>query len=316
MRWLYWMSVGMVTLALVGCASASSTPAATPMVEADRDTTLEAKLFGQPKPGLTPEPFLLDVLAADGHGDHNLHSSVYASPDGQELYFTVQSLASSQLTIWFVAWEGGRWSLPQVAPFSGTYDDNCAAFSADGQRFYFTSNRPSSGVGEPEETSGIWFVERTRAGWSEPRYVGSPTDLDRDEGTLYFGAILEGGQGGHDVYRLRFVGGRYGRPENLGEPINSALSEYAVLTAPDERFLILYRFDRADKAASGLYASFHLPDDTWTEPVYLDDRLGLDFGFDASLSPDGKILFLLDRGTGVYWVDAGVLDELREGGAL
>jgi hypothetical protein len=130
---------------------------------------------------------------------------------------------------------------------------------------------------------------------------------------LYFGAILEGGQGGYDVYRLRFVDGSYGTPENLGELVNSAMSEYAVLTAPDERFLILYRFDRADKAGSGLYVSFHLPSDVWTEPVSLDDRLGLELGFDASLSPDGETLLLLDRGIGVYWVDVGVLDELREG---
>jgi hypothetical protein len=311
MRWLHWMVVGMVTLTMAGCASAASTPAATPAIAADRGKTLEAETFGQPRPGLTPEPFLPDILAEDSHGDFRLHSSVYSSPDGQELYFTYQSMASSQLTIWSMAWEGGRWSLPQVAPFSGAYDDNCAAFSADGQRFYFTSNRPLSGAGEPEETSGIWFVKKTSAGWSEPRYVGSPTNLDRDEGPLYFGAILEGGQGGHDVYRLRFVDGRYGTLENLGRSVNSVLSEYAVLTAPDERFLILYRFDQADKAASGLYASFHLPDDTWTEPVYLDDSLGLGLGFDASLSPDGKILFLLDRGAGVYWVDVGVLELLR-----
>jgi hypothetical protein len=311
MKWLHWVAVGMVALALVGCAAASPTPAATPETEVDRETPLESEIFGLPRPELTPEPFLSDILSDDELKDHHLHSSVYALPGGQELYFTYQSIASSQLTIWYIAQEDGAWSSPRVAPFSGTYDDNCAAFSVDGQRFYFRSNRPLSGAGEPEEMSGIWFVERTSAGWSGPRYVGSPADLDRDEGTLYFGAILEGGQGGYDVYRLRFEGGRYGTPKNLGEPVNSALSEYAVLTAPDERFLILYRFDQADKAASGLYASFHLSDDTWTEPVYLDDRLGLDFGFDASLSPDGKALFLLDRGTGMYWVDAGVLELLR-----
>jgi hypothetical protein len=311
MRWLHRIVVGMVTLAVVGCASALSTPAAVPAIAADRGKTLEAQTFGQPRPGLTPEPFLPDILAEDSHDGLRLHSSVYVSPDGQELYFTYQSLASSQLTIWFIAQEDGAWSRPRVTPFSGAYDDNCAAFSVDGQRFYFTSNRPLSGAGEPEKASSIWFVERTGAHWSEPQHVGSPTDLDRDEGPLYFGAILEGGQGGYDVYRLRFEGGRYGAPENLGEPVNSALSEYAVLTAPDERFLVLYRFNQADKSTSGLYASFHLPDDTWTEPVCLDDSLGLELGFDTSLSPDGKILFLLDRGAGVYWVDVGVLELLR-----
>jgi len=308
---LHWVTVSMVALALAGCAAALSTPAATPATEADQETALKDKVLGQPKPGLTPEPFLPDILAGDGRDGHHLHSSVYFSPDGQELYFTHQNRESSQLTILFMAQKGGAWSRPRVAPFSGTYDDNCAAFSADGQRLYFTSNRPLSGEGEPDKAFGIWFVERAGGEWSDPRYAGSPAGLDRDEGTLYFGAVLDGGRGGYDVYRLKFADGRYGTPENLGGPVNTALSEYAVLTAPDERFLILYRFDRANKAASGLYATFHLAGDTWTEPVTLDDHLGLALGFDASLSPDGKYLFLLDRGIGVYRVDAGVLELLR-----
>jgi hypothetical protein len=67
MRWLHWIVVGMVTLAVVGCASALSTPAAVPATTADRGKTLEAQTFGQPRPGLTPEPFLPDILAEDSH---------------------------------------------------------------------------------------------------------------------------------------------------------------------------------------------------------------------------------------------------------
>jgi hypothetical protein len=158
----------------------------------------------------------------------------------------------------------------------------------------------------------VWFVERTTGGWSEPKHVGSPTDLERDEGTLYFGAALEEGHGGSDVYRIQYVEGRYSEPENVGTPINTAADEYVVLTAPDERYLVLYRHDRTDTACSGLYVCFALSDGTWAEPIYVDDSLGLVLGFDASLSPDGQILFLLDRGAGVYWVDAGVLDSFVE----
>jgi hypothetical protein len=104
------------------------------------------------------------------------------------------------------------------------------------------------------------------------------------------------------------VDGHYTPPENLGEPINTDLSEYAVLTAPDESFLIYYRFHQAKKADSGLYVSLRQLDDVWTEPVSLDDKLGLGWGFDASLSPDGRYLFLLDRGVGVYWVEADAIE--------
>lgn len=264
--------------------------------------------LGQPRPGLALEPFAPQVFADDGTFGLHLHTSVYFSTDGHEVYFTHQALEPLQLTILFMRQENGVWSQPQVAPFSGIYDDNCAAFSADGQRLYFTSNRPLSAGGEPEEASGIWFVERANAGWSEPRYIGSPTNLDRDEGTLYVGAALEDSRGGYDVYRFKYVDGQYAAAENVGEPINTHLSESVVLTAPDESFLIYYRFHRANKADAGLYVSLRLPGKAWSEPVHLDDKLGLDWGFDASLSPDGRYVFLLDRGVGVYWVDADVLE--------
>jgi hypothetical protein len=257
---------------------------------------------------LTPAPFaeaVLDVL-----GSH-LHTSVYLDPGGREAYFTHQDAESLQLTIWTMEYQGGEWSELRVAEFSGQYDDNCAAFSADGQRLYFISNRPLGQDAALQPWPSVWFVERTEAGWSEPRHVGSPTDLDRDEGTLYFGASLPGGYGGSDVYRSRFVDGRYTELENVGMPVNTAADEQVALADPRGRYLILYRFERADKARAGLYASFALPGDGWSEPTYLDDDLGLAWGFDASLSPDGRTLFLLDRRVGVFWVDASVLDLFR-----
>jgi hypothetical protein len=246
-----------------------------------------------------------------------LHTSLFFSPNGQEVYFTHQSVEPLKLTILFMRQENGAWSDPQVAPFSGRYDDNCELLSSDGQRLYFTSNRPLRGSGEPEEEFGIWFVERGTAGWSEPRHLRSPVDLDRNEGPLYFSAILEGGQGDYDAYRCRFVAGHYTEPENLGAPPNTGVSDTVVLAAPDESFLILYRFSSTDKSVRGLHLSFRNPDDSWTETIYLDRRLGLrNLGFDASLSPDGQYLFVLDRGEGIYWVDATLLAQLGAGAKL
>lgn len=315
MKMKLFLLTSVLALALIGCASGlPSTATLAPAMATPPPTQLvgvfEGEYLGQPRPGLTLEPFAPDMFSDGGHLNLHLHTSVYFSPDGQEVYFTHQALEPPKLTILFMRQENGVWSQPQVAPFSGTYDDNCAMFSRDGRRFYFTSNRPLSGNGEPQEDAGIWFVEKGDTGWSEPRPINSPTDIDRDEGTLYFSAVLEGGQGSHDVYRLRFVDGRYVEPENLGEPINTDVSDYAVLTAPDESYLILYRFSPTDRAVRGLHVSFRYPDDSWSETIHLDKRLGLqELGFDASLSPDGRVLFLLDRGVGIYWIDAQVLER-------
>jgi hypothetical protein len=283
-RWLCRTFVWVVAVACVGCALTHATSE------------------------LVPEPFAEEALGAVGP---HLHTSVYLAPDGQEAFLTVQDPRTLQLTILVMERKAGAWNEPRAASFSGAYDDNCAAFSADGRRLYFTSNRPVDGEGAASKWPSVWTVERVGRDWSEPRHVGSAMDVDRDEGTLYFGAELPGGQGGSDVHRIRFVEGRYGEPENVGAPINTAADEYVALAAPEERFLIVYRYDRVDKSQSGLYASFAQLDGTWSEPAFLDDRLGIEWGFDASLSPDGETLFLLDRGVGVYRVDRAVLDSFR-----
>jgi hypothetical protein len=93
--------------------------------------------------------------------------------------------------------------------------------------------------------------------------------------------------------------------------VNAAAEEVQSCAAPDGSYLIFYRFDPANRAASGLYLTFHHPDDAWTPPVPMDDELGLTSSFAASLSPHGKYLFLLDRGLGIYWVDTQVVESFR-----
>ena len=57
---------------------------------------------------------------------------------------------------------------------------------------------------------------------------------------------------------------------------------------------------------------FKRTDGSWSDPISLKDRLSLK-GTDllgGCLSPDGKYLFLLDD-MDIYWVKAGVIDDLR-----
>ncbi len=55
------------------------------------------------------------------------------SPDGQEVYYTLQAPAGGLQTILFVRKQpDGTWSAPEVAPFSGRYADLEPCFSPDG----------------------------------------------------------------------------------------------------------------------------------------------------------------------------------------
>ena len=64
------------------------------------------------------------------------------SPDGQEIYFTVDDLKSRIALISFIKKTKDGWSDPQSVAFTGKYRDLEAAFSPDGKRLYFVSNRP------------------------------------------------------------------------------------------------------------------------------------------------------------------------------
>jgi hypothetical protein len=274
---------------------------------------LEGEYLGQPKPDLTPEPFAAQVFSVDGRFGLHLHSSLFFSPDGYEVYFMNQNVETFELVPMFMIQEDGVWSEPRIAPLHGVPSHvTSLVFSRDWSRLYLYSSPPEESGKAGEDDAGFWLMERREYGWSEAQRVGPPRGIDRNEGTLYFSALLEGGQGSYDVYRVRFVDGRYTEPGNLGEVINTEGEEYFSCVPADERFLIFYRFIEGSKSASALYVTFQDTEDAWSEPVRLDEVLGLESGFYASLSPDGKYLFLLDRGDGVYWVDARVLDSLRE----
>jgi Tol biopolymer transport system component len=235
--------------------------------------------------------------------DYELNAAF--TPDGRTVYFTKSTTNLGFWTIVVSHFRNGAWTTPEVAPFSGQYSDADPFVSPDGKRLFFISRRPVPGFSRREPH--IWFVERTSAGWSEPKNV---TILNGDsgeyypsvaaDGTLYFAAIRPGGKGRNDLYRSRIVDGAYQAPENLGEPLNSPLNEGDTVVAPDQSFLIVTITGRPDDmGASDLYISEH-KDGAWSAPRHLGPKVNSKaLEFCPILSPDGKYLFFTSaRGFG------------------
>src|SRR5262249_25511828 len=159
------------------------------------------------------------------------------SPDGSTFYFVKSTPDANFWTIVFSRFADGKWSAPQVAPFSGQYSDADEFITADGQRMFFISRRPVSPEISPTAPGklDIWVVDKTDAGdWGEPKNLGRPVNSEGSEffptltrdGTLYFGSGRKGGFGGIDLYRSRLVNGKYQEPENLGDTINSSFDDF------------------------------------------------------------------------------------------
>lgn len=129
------------------------------------------------------------------------------------------------------------------------YTEYAPSLSADGKTLVFQSDR---------NRYRVWYLYESRlqasGKWSKPRPIeavnnfgqkpsagnGFQTDfiaapcLSPDGNTLYFCATFAGGLGKRDLYvAYRQTNGRWGRPQNVGAPINSAGSEDFPSVSPE-----------------------------------------------------------------------------------
>ena len=254
-----------------------------------------------PASDLTPKVLAPDVICT---GDDESHASVF--PDEHTLYFLKNTPSFDFYTIVYSELRNGKWSRPSTAPFSGHYSDADIVFTPDGRRAYFVSARPVNG--QPRDDMEIWTVERTASGaWGEPRHVAelsSPTDewfptLTAD-GTIYFGSDRPGGVGGTDIWRARFVNGKFAPPENIGPPVNTKGDEIEPFIAADEQLLVISARNRGD--AVGAYDIYVAKrrGAAWETPHHPGPPLNTaGWEFAPRVSPDGKIfIFTSNRGFG------------------
>jgi len=138
-------------------------------------------------------------------GDYESHPTF--TPDGREIYFLKMAPNFSRWTIFVSRYKDGHWSQPEVAPFSGQFQDADPYITVDGKHFYFISDRPVETDGERQSHHDIWVMDKTESGspqdesvrladWSTPRHLPTPVNSDTDNfypialknGTLYFGS--------------------------------------------------------------------------------------------------------------------------------
>jgi flagellar motor protein MotB/Tfp pilus assembly protein PilF len=115
--------------------------------------------------------------------------------------------------------------------------------SFDGKQMYFTAcNWPDSKGGCDIYTSSFVSGE-----WSKPYPLGSninskawdsQASISADGENLYFSSRRAGGKGGSDIWKsIKLEGGRWSKPVNLGDSINSPGDEMAPYIHPDGKTL-------------------------------------------------------------------------------
>ena len=195
------------------------------------------------------------------------------SPDGNEIYFTVDDLKSRIALISYIKKTESGWSKPQSVSFTGKYRDIEAAFSPDGKRLFFVSNRPVHTDSISPKDYDIWYVDRTHKGWSDPINIGAPINTSAHEfypsitntNDIYFTAEREGSVGTEDIFVSRLKDEVYQEPVSIQGGVNTKYYEFNAFIAPDESYIIFSgQRPKEGKGGGDLYISYN-EKGTWTE---------------------------------------------------
>jgi hypothetical protein len=285
--------------------------------ESRKYPVFRGKYLGFRGPRLKPEIFLPGTIM---HLNPP-HNGLAISSDSKTICWAETSINYDLYSrIWLMEEIDGVWTPPRIAPFSSRSLETYPCFSADGKRLYFSSNRPLEGK-TGRKDKNIWCVEKTTSVWSQPKSVGSAVNTDKEEdtptvdkdGTLYFSRQeVVDGKIDVNIYRSRFLDGRYEEPEKLQDSINSPAFEVYPYIAPDGSYLIY----NTGRFGSGLQLSisFQKKDGSWTEAKPMKEILGQSLSWCQGISPDGRDLFFAGHKKGVwniYWVDAGIIQGLK-----
>jgi Tol biopolymer transport system component len=295
--------------------------------------------LGEQPPGTIPVLFAPGIVSTDTR-----EWSMASTPDGLELFFGV--VTDERSWILHTREGDGRWTELAVASFSGTYNDYDLTMSPDGNRVYFTSNRPIDGAGPVLENSDIWYVDRTESGWGDPVRFPEPINTDARElypsesrdGYVYYFSSKPDGFGSFDIYRVALRAGEFGSPENLGPSINTDENETDTCVSPDGDYLVFTSTREGGFGSGDLYVSFRTDEGGWTQAVNLGDAVNTEhLEYCPSVSRDGKYLFFTSNrpkaegieGTSavreelgltpstdrpdidIYWVDASIIESFR-----
>ncbi|MBL7964366.1 MAG: OmpA family protein [Flavobacteriales bacterium] len=234
-----------------------------------------------------PEPF--------NSGDN--YGGVTISVNNKELFVTVGGPPDAQgyrnfdlfrchyetrvdLSTGSQVWEWGP--LENLGPAINTPDgwESQPSLSADGRTLFFsTLRRDSRGMDiyhSTRDPKGVWTQAQPLAGINTDGNEKAPF-LHSDSHTLYFAAgpskddpnTGHQGGGGYDIFYSRMQeDGSWGRPVNMGHPINSEQDEHGLIVSADGR--LGYFASNRLKGVGGLdIFSFELPKEARPDDVLI-----------------------------------------------
>lgn len=185
------------------------------------------------------------------------------------------------------------------------------AVTADGRQLFFTVRKGNTA----NDDEDIYVTEKNEAGeWSVPEPVSEQINSPRNEGTssvsadgrmlIFTSCQAPDGLGSCDLYLVTKEGDKWGKPQNIGEPINTPGWESQPSLSADGRTLYFVSDRRGGQGKRDIWVSTLSARDNWMAPVNLGPTINTRFD---DLSPfihvNGQSLYFSSdghRGLGKY----------------
>ena len=225
---------------------------------------MRAKSFNQ-NPNYVPKLLSKQPIYSIKTLDINSDKSEFgAILQGSELYFTSARNGARKEYGWTkepfldiyksVRAETGTFALPTlVSSLNSKFHDGPVSFSKDGNTIYFSGDSFRENNFEKDKINkvklgrnNLYKANKSGDSWTNIKplpfnsnaYSISNPSLSKDGTTLYFSSNMPGGIGAVDIWKVAVnVDGTYGKPENLGNKVNTEANESFPFIADDNKTL-------------------------------------------------------------------------------
>jgi outer membrane protein OmpA-like peptidoglycan-associated protein/tetratricopeptide (TPR) repeat protein len=160
-------------------------------------------------------------------------------------------------------------------PLNTEKNEGAQSLSADGKTMYFSACNKQGGEGGCD----IYYAELEEGGWSKPINLGSPVNskswesqpsISPDGKTLYFSSNRKNGKGKKDIWKSeKQADGKWSKPVNLGDSINTSENEVAPFIHMDNKTLYFSSDGWTGMGNLDLFKSRKKDGQGWSEPINL-----------------------------------------------
>ena len=180
-------------------------------------------------------------------------------------------------------------------------DEYLPSLTADGNTLVYTSKNTRADNQEDfyisRKVEGGWRKGRPLEDINTPHNEGAQSISADGKFLVYTACGLPNGNGSCDLYFSEVKKGRWTKPANMGEPVNSAAWESQPSISADGKTLYFTWASSYDSKNRDIMVSYRQPDGSWSKPVSIGEEINTYYWEQSPfIHADGQTLYFMSDG--------------------